>query len=87
MSKIGAVDGQSPGYSEPVENKAKKVENDKGSTSKAKPSSDKLVKTADKPARSSTDCKIAELDQKWSDCFNRLEALLMASTLNREPTF
>ena len=91
MSVIGAMDGQgtlqSPGYSEPAEKKPKKVEKDKGSTSKSKPSTDKPVKTADKPARSSTDSKVAELDQKCSVRFNRLEDLLMARTLDREPTF
>ena len=91
VSLIGAVDGQgtlqSPSYSGPAEKNAKKVEKDKGSTSKSKPSTDKPVKTADKLARSSTDSKIAELDQKWSDRFNRLEALLMAKTLDSEPTF
>ena len=40
----------------------------------------KTVETA-----SSIDGKIAELDQKWSDRFNRLEALLMAKTF--QPTF
>ena len=91
MSVIGAVDGQgtlqSPGYSEPAEKKGKKVEKDKVSTSKSKPSTDKPVKTTEKPAKSSTDSKIPELDQKWLDWFNRLETLLMARTLDREPTF
>ena len=27
------------------------------------------------------------MEQKWSDRFNRLEALLLAKTLDREPTF
>ena len=38
----------------------------------------------------STDQKFQELDQKWSDRFNRLEALLLAKTLDQpqqEPTF
>ena len=56
--------------------KKKKAKKDKSSSSKAsKPSQNKP----------SADAKIAELDQKWSDRFNRLEALLMASTF--EPTF
>ena len=36
------------------------------------------------------DAQIDELDQKWSDRFNRLEALLLARTLDKpdpEPTF
>ena len=78
---------QSPGYNEPAKKKAKKVEKDKGSTSKAKPSYERPVKPADKPTKSSTDSKIAELDQKWSDRFNHLEALLMARSLDNEPTF
>ena len=41
-----------------------------------------------KPHRSSADARIAELDQKWSDRYNRLEALLLAKTLDKlEPTF
>ena len=63
------------------------MEKDKGSTSKAKPSYERPVKPADKPTKSSTDSKIAELDQKWSDRFIHLEALLMARTLDNEPTF
>ena len=86
-----AVDGQgtlqSPIYSESAEKKVKKVEKDKGSTSKAKELSKKAVKPADKPTKSSADSKIAELDQKWSDWFNWLEALLMGRTLDKKPTF
>ena len=53
-----------------------KVKKDKPTTSKSK-----------KPVESklATDSKIEELDQKWSDRFNRLEALLMANTF--QPTF
>ena len=41
---------------------------------------------AKKPtASSTTDGKIAELDQKWLDKFNHLEALLMAKSF--QPTF
>ena len=92
MSVIGAVDGQltlqSPGYGAPAE-KSRKVEKDTASMSKSKSSANKPLKSSvKKPVQaSSTDTKIAELDQKWSDQFNRLEALLMARTLNREPTF
>ena len=39
-------------------------------------------------AKSSADARIDELDQKWSDRFNRLEALLLARMLDkRKPTF
>ena len=55
----------------------KKPKKDKPTTSKAK--------TVKPESKSVTDSKIAELHQKWSDRFNRLEALLMARTL--EPTF
>ena len=42
-----------------------------------------------KSTTSSTDTKIADLDKKWSDRFNRLEALLLAKTLDppRDPVF
>ena len=83
VSVIGAVNEQgilqSPSDSEPLGKKPKK---DKPTTSKAKAGSDKSVKSESKSA---TETKIAELDQKWSDRFNRMEALLMARTL--EPTF
>ena len=47
-----------------------------------KPSNSKSKKTVEKSA---TDKKMDELDQKWSDRFNRLEALLMSKTF--QPTF
>ena len=34
---------------------------------------------------SSTDSKISQLDEKWAECFNRLEALLLSKSL--QPTF
>ena len=42
-----------------------------------------------KSTTSSTDAKISDLDRKWSDRFNRLEALLMANTLDKpqDPVF
>ena len=46
------------------------------------PASTSTEKSAsDRPSSSSTDSRFTELDQKWSDRFNRLEALLMARTL------
>ena len=100
MSVVGVVDGQNTygvsGLSGPVEKKAKKTES-KHST-KAK--SDKPTKsTSSQPPTSSsdqsksttstTDTKLADLDKKWSDRFNRLEALLLAKTLHppRDPVF
>ena len=94
VSVIGAVDGQgtlqSPSFSGPAEKKQKKMEKEKATTSKAKSSTDKPAKPvsdSSRSARASTDSKIAELNQKWSHRFNRIEALLMARTLDREPTF
>ena len=71
VSVIGVVGQQdtvkSPSSSVPPEKKQKK---DKP-PSKTKKSSDS----------SSTDSKIAELDSKWSERFNRLEALLLSKSL------
>ena len=87
---MGVVDGQStsglPGLSEKPAEKKKKREDKKDSSSKpVKP--DKSVKTSHRPSADSTDQKLDAMEQKWSDRFNRLEALLLAKTLDREPTF
>ena len=66
VSVIGAV-SDNPSISSPLDKKPKK---DKPTTSKSKKSVEK----------SATDKKMEELDQKWSDRFNRLEALLMSKT-------
>ena len=82
VSVIRAVDGQDTGLNAQPAEKKKKVEEKKKSV-KAKSSSDR-------PAAVSTDQRFEELDQKWSDWFNRLEALLLAKTLDQpqqEPTF
>ena len=77
----------------------KKSEKKSASSKSVKP--DKSVKSPSRPASSSsstgqgkstapsTDSKLSDLDKKWSDRFNRLEALLMAKTLDRpqEPVF
>ena len=44
-----------------------------------------LVKSSadNNPTISSTDSKIEALDQMWSEWFNRLEALLLARTLDK----
>ena len=81
MSVIRAVDGQDTGLSVQSAEKKKKVE-DKKKSVKPKPS-------ASWPAAVS-DQRFDELDQKWSDRFNWLEALLLARTLDQpqqEPTF
>ena len=47
---------------------------------------EKVVSKAKKSSQSSsTDSKIANLDSKWSERFNRLEALLLSKTF--QPTF
>ena len=89
MTVVGAVDGQStsgsPALSAPPPEKKKKMDSKKSSSKSVK--SDKAVKSttdksaSDRPSSSSTDSRITDLDQKWSDRFNRLEALLMARTL------
>ena len=100
MSVVGVVDGQSTsgtsGLSGPLEKKAKKAE----AKHPTKAKSDKPTKSTSsqpptsstdqgKPITSTTDTKIADLDKKWSDRFNRLEALLLAKTLDppRDPVF
>ena len=90
----GQSTSRSPGLSAPPEKK-RKLDSKKSSTSKSV-KSDKAVKTStsrppaststeksasDRPSSSSTDSRFTELDQKWLDRFNRLEALLMARTL------
>ena len=92
VSVMGVKDGQStlrsPGLSVQPAEKKKKTEDKKATSSKlVKP--DKPVKSTSNRPSSSTDSRFDELDQKWSDRFNRLEALLMARTLDRpqEHTF
>ena len=84
MSVIRAVDGQDTALSAQLAEKKKKVEEKKNSV-KSKSSS-----STSRPAAVSTDQRFEELDQKWSDRFNQLEALLLAKTLDQpqqEPTF
>ena len=92
MTVVGAVDDQgilqSPGSSSGAEKKKKDkkttLEKPKSSKSSDKPS--KSVET--RPSRSSADDRIDELDKKWADHFNRLEALLFSKSLDQpEPTF
>ena len=86
------LDGQSiirsPGLSgQPAEKKM--MTQDKKATSSKQVKPDKPAKSTSHQPSSSTDSRIEELDQKWSNRFNHLEALLMARTLDRpqEPTF
>ena len=77
VAVLGAVDKQGtvkyPPTVAPPEKKAKKK----------KASMSKTVKST--ASSSTVDSKIAQLDEKWSDRFNRLEAILLAR--NMEPTF
>ena len=88
VSVVGVVDGQStvksPSLSALAE-KRKKVEKEKASTSKSVKPTDKPAKSSSesRPAKASTNARIDELDQKWSDRFNLLDVLLLAKTLDR----
>ena len=87
VTVVGAVDDQgmiqSPGSSSGAEKKKK----DKKPASE-KPKSSKSKSTDPKPSTSSADDRINELDKKWADRFNRLEALLLAKSIDQpEPTF
>ena len=84
MSVIRAVDDQDTGLSAQPAEKEKKVEDKKRSV-KVKSSS-----SSSQPAAVSTDQRFEELDKKWSDRFNRLEALLLDKSLDQpqpEQTF
>ena len=99
VSVVGVVDGQStPGasaLSEPVEKKKKTETKHSSKSTKAeksvKSSSNRPTTTSSdsKASTSSTDMKIADMDKKWADRFNRLEALLLAKTIDppRDPVF
>ena len=84
MSVIGAVDYQgsvkSPVSAPPPDKKPKK--DTKKVTKKEKSPSSKASKP---PSQASADSRITELDNKWSERFSRLEALILAK--NFEPTF
>ena len=77
VTVLGAVDKQGAVKSSPpVAPPEKKVKKDKAPTSKS-------VKST--TSSSAVDSKLAQLDEKWSDRFNRLEAILLARSI--EPTF
>ena len=89
---VGAVDAQgviqSPGSSSDKKKKPnppeKKPSNQNPKSGKEKPSKSPTPQSH----RSSSDTRIDELDLKWSERFNRLEALLLAKSLDKpEPTF
>ena len=83
---MGVVDGQSPAgpsdlSDKPVEKRKKEEQKkEKKATTSKKP--DKSVKSSHRPSTESTDQKLELMEQKWSDRFNRLEALLLAKTLD-----
>ena len=89
VTVVGVMDDQgivkSPGSSS---EKKKKASVDKPNPHTYKePSADKPSKSLSKSHKSSQDSKIDQLDQKWSEHFNRLEALLLAKSLEQpEPT-
>ena len=94
VTVMGVVDGQStsrsPGLSDqPVEKKKKKE--DKKASSEKSVKADKSVKSSSHrtSSTSSIDQKLEVMEQKWSDRFNWLEALLLSKSLDRpqEPVF
>ena len=79
MTVVGAIDTQgvvqSPGLSSGPDKKKKKRNPSDKKSSKHKSGSEKSSKSpVPQSHRSSADARIDELDQKWSDRFNRLEA-------------
>ena len=89
---MGVVDGQSPSgppdlSDKPVEKRKKEEKKEKKATTSRPVKPDKSVKSSHRPSTESTDQKLELMEQRWSDRFNRLEALLLAKTLDREPTF
>ena len=84
VTVVGAVDDQgivkSPGSSS---DKQKKQSTDKPKAQTSTVSkADKPSKSL-KPTKSSQDSRFDQLDQKWSERFNRLEALLLAKSLEQ----
>ena len=75
---IRAVDGRDTGLSAQVAEKKKKVEEKYKSVKSVK-----SLSSTSQLAVVSTDQRFEELDQKWSDRFNQLEALLLAKTLDQ----
>ena len=99
VSVLGVVDNQStPGASassEPVEKKKKTEPKHSSKSTKSeksvKQSSNRPATTSSesKPSSSSTDTKLVDMDKKWAERFNRLEALFLAKTVDppRDPVF
>ena len=88
MDDQGTV--KSPGTSSTASSKKKKGTSTEPKPQTSKSASEKPTKsqTSSKTHRSSADSRINELDQKWSERFNRLEAILLAKTIDKpEPGF
>ena len=80
VSVIGPVEKQATSPTEPPPDKKTKKDTKKITKREKSPSA-----STSKASQGSTDDKIAILDSKWSERFNRLEALLLAR--NMEPNF
>ena len=80
VSEVGVVDGQStvglPGLSAPPAEKKKKLDDKKFKLVKSDKPTKSSSTSSNRPTSASTNQRFEELDQKWSDRFNRLEALL-----------
>ena len=92
VTVVGAVDAQgvlkSPGLSSDKKKKKPNPQEKKTSAKHHKSGEEKHSKSPPLSHKSSADARIDDLDLKWSERFNRLEALLIAKTLDRqEPTF
>ena len=97
VSVLAVVDNQStPGAStsEPVEKKKKtdpKHSKSSKSEKSVKQSSNRpaTASSESKPHTSSTNTKLLDMDKKWAERFNRLEALFLAKTVDppRDPVF
>ena len=87
VTVVGAVDDQgivkSPGSCSDKKKKQQSSDKPEPHTSKVS-KSDKPSKSF-KPTKSSQDSRFDQLDQKWSERFNRLEALLLSKSLE-QPT-
>ena len=92
VTVVGAVDGQgilqSPGSSAGKKKKSNSSDKPKVASKDSKANVEKPSKSSVKPHKSSVDSRIDDLDLKWSDRFNRIEALLLARSLEKpKPTF
>ena len=92
VTVVGAVDAQgvvkSPRLSSDKKKKKPNPLEKKTSSKHTKSGEEKSSKSPPQSHRSSADTRTDELDLKWSERFKRLEALLIAKTLDRqEPTF